>query len=94
MWQPLELPYFKDSTYLPGPLPTTQEIEASNMVFLDHGHRKVVVVGKDFLVKYGPSVSQNEGEVLVFLEENLPAVPAPRLYATYRKDNAVYLIMQ
>ncbi|KAL4791458.1 hypothetical protein BDV19DRAFT_381556 [Aspergillus venezuelensis] len=36
-------------------------------------------------------IRENEGQTLLFLEK-YPSVPAPRLYAMYRKDDTLYLL--
>lgn len=93
-----ELPFFRDPGQLPCPLPTSEEIRAGTIVPTkrecypgDYGH--VAIVGEHFVVKYGRYIRENEGHTLLFLEK-YPSVPAPRLYAMYRKDDILYLVMQ
>jgi aminoglycoside phosphotransferase (APT) family kinase protein len=52
-----------------------------------------VVVKKTFVVKYGTHVCENEGNALLFIEEQL-RIPAPRLYAMYREGRTLYLVME
>ncbi|EIT80756.1 kinase-like domain-containing protein [Aspergillus flavus] len=93
-----KLPFFRDLNQLPCPLPTTEDIEAgtilptkSERISGDHGH--VAVVGDHFVVKYGQFILENEGHALLLLEK-YPSIPVPRLYAMYRKDDILYLVMQ
>jgi hypothetical protein len=58
----------------------------------DPRHGRVVLVKGSFVVKYGTLVTGNEGHALLFLEKH-PFIPAPRLYAMYREDNRLYIIM-
>lgn len=95
----VQLPYFRNPNQLPRALPTTKDIKAGcvvptnreNFISGDRGH--VVVVGDCFLVKYGPYIRENEGYALLFLEK-YPFIPAPQLYAMYREDGILYLVMQ
>ena len=48
----------------------------------------------DFVVKFGSSTREREGQTLLFLEKYAPQVPAPRLYAMYREDGDLFIIMQ
>jgi hypothetical protein len=89
------LPYFCDPANLPDALPTLSEIEmaTSNLPTIrDPRHGRIVLVKGCFVVKYGTLVTENEGHALLFLEKH-PFIPAPRLYAMYREDNKLYLIM-
>ena len=70
-------------TYLPGPLPTSSQIRESPTII--HGvdpyaDKRVVIIGP-YIVKYGKGFSLLEGQNLLFIEENFPKVPAPKLYA-------------
>lgn len=94
----IQLPYFRNPDQLPCPLPTTKEIKAGRVVptnrehfSTDHGH--VAVVGDCFAVKYGRYIRENEGYALLLLEK-YPSIPAPQLYAMYREDEVLYLVMQ
>ena len=90
---PTPLPYFCDPANLPDALPTPGEIEiaTSNLPTIrDPRHGRIVLVKGCFVVKYG--TLENEGHALLFFEKH-PFIPAPRLYAMYREDNKLYLIM-
>lgn len=96
MWPPIALPFLRDSTSLPSPLPSKADIENSTIVLRhDTSYHKVVVVGQHFLVKYGRGVEQREGDTLYFIEHNLK-ISAPRLYAMYREESNgwLYIIME
>ena len=96
MWQPVSLPYVRERDFLPAPLPTQEQIETSTRDLRpDPGRRRAVAVGQHFLVKYGPSIDQREGDTLLFVEQHLK-IPAPRLYAMYRDERTawVYIIME
>ncbi|PGH12248.1 hypothetical protein AJ79_04428 [Helicocarpus griseus UAMH5409] len=91
------LPYFSDASTLSGPLPTQQEIETATNTLPTIQHLeydgRIVLIREQSVVKYGRYVPENEGQVLLFIERNL-SIPAPRLYAMYRKEEKAYLIMQ
>ncbi|OOF96678.1 hypothetical protein ASPCADRAFT_167731 [Aspergillus carbonarius ITEM 5010] len=92
----LHLPYCREIFLLPGPLPEQYEIEQATKV-LPTTHSpasgdRVVVVRDLYVVKYGPTVSENEGHALRYLEQEF-SVPVPRLHAMYRIENKVYLVM-
>ncbi len=93
-WIPIKLPYFKESKFLPAPLPTTQEIEASTAILGERSAQKITAVGPYFVAKYGPGTSQIEGENLLFIERNIPTISVPRLYTIYRENNKLYIVME
>ncbi len=82
---PTKLPYYRESALLPAPLPTTQEIEASTAFLGERSAQKIAAIGPYFVAKYGPGTSQTEGENLLFIEQNTPTIPVPRLYAMYHE---------
>ncbi|RNJ55134.1 hypothetical protein D7B24_009001 [Verticillium nonalfalfae] len=90
------LPWIRDKNELPGALPTTAEIEATTGEFpsiFDSSARRTVLVNEHFVVKYGRFVFENEGHALLFLDP-VHGVPAPRLYAMYRENEKLYIIME
>ena len=93
----ISLPFFRNSSELPAPLPTKQEIHDSATILKGTetwATQKVVVVGQHFLVKYGSRTSQIEGDNLLFIEQNL-RIPAPRLYAMWQElDGVMYIVME
>ncbi|RAH65644.1 aminoglycoside phosphotransferase family protein [Aspergillus aculeatinus CBS 121060] len=92
---PFCLPYYRDTGELPAPLPDQNEIAQATCTLpkrSDYGGR-LVVIRDTFVVKYGPLVTENEGYALLFVEERLN-IAAPRLYAMYRDQDTLYLIME
>ncbi|KNG85603.1 phosphotransferase enzyme family protein [Aspergillus nomiae NRRL 13137] len=92
---PFSLPYYRDAGQLPGPLPDQNEIEQATQTLperSDYGRRLVVIRDK-YVVKYGPLVNENEGYALLFVEKRLN-IPAPRLYAMYRDQDTLYIVME
>ncbi|KAK4096464.1 hypothetical protein N658DRAFT_501566 [Parathielavia hyrcaniae] len=95
---PQTLPYFCDASELPGPLPSLSEIEAADHTLpgiYDRRYQRIVAVRERFVVKYGvaPWVFENEGHALLLLQKH-PSIPVPRLYAMYRKDKRLFLVME
>lgn len=89
------LPYYRDATQLPGPLPNQNEIGGATRTLpkgSDYGGRLVVIRDK-YVVKYGPLVTENEGHALLFVEKRLK-IAAPRLYAMYRDNDTLYIVME
>lgn len=67
------LPYYQDAGQLPEPLPDQNEIEQATQTLpkgSDYGGR-LVIMGDKYVVKYGPLMTENEGYVLLFVEERL-----------------------
>ncbi|PIG80463.1 hypothetical protein AARAC_001668, partial [Aspergillus arachidicola] len=92
MWKPAVVP-FQNSQPLPT-LPTTDEVRACTNVLWETIASMVVAVNDDIIVKHGGGVNEWEGQALVYLEQHVPEVPAPRLYAMYYDSNQLFLIMQ
>jgi len=93
----IQLPYFRNPDQLPYPLPTAKDIKEATVIptnrEFDSYRGHVVVVEDRFVVKYGGTVRENEGYALLVLEK-YPSIPAPRLYAMYREDDVLYLVME
>lgn len=90
------LPWIRNQNELPAPLPTEAQIESATTEFpsiFDAASRRTVLVDNLFVVKYGPAVFENEGHALL-LVEGCPNVPSPRLYAMYREEEKLYIIME
>ncbi|WEW57304.1 hypothetical protein PRK78_002769 [Emydomyces testavorans] len=97
------LPYFRDASLLPGPLPTDEEIETASKLPTIRQPRfsRLVLVRNKFVVKYGVPYTnaENEGNAMLFIEQNLD-IPAPLLYAMYwkrpkgEKRDWLYIIME
>ncbi|KAK6810958.1 hypothetical protein RU639_013221 [Aspergillus parasiticus] len=92
MWKPVVVP-LQNSQPLPT-LPTTDEIRACTNILWETMAAKIVTVNDNIVVKYGGGVNEWEGQALVYLEQHVPEVPAPRLYAMYYDSNQLMLIMQ
>jgi hypothetical protein len=92
----LEFCFIRDSKDLPSPLPSSKQVREApdniQEIDVDAG-RRVVIVGP-YLVKYGKYASPLEGLNLLFLEQTLPDIPAPKLYAMWREGNEVFLVME
>ncbi|KAL3261855.1 hypothetical protein ABHI18_003342 [Aspergillus niger] len=93
MWEPVALP-FQSSHPLPTPLPTINEIRACTNVLWEARGSKVVAVNNNIVVKCGVRVATWEGQALIYLEQCVPEVPAPRLYAMYYESDDLFIIMQ
>ncbi|PVH83758.1 kinase-like protein [Cadophora sp. DSE1049] len=95
---PTPLPYRRDTNDLPAELPSTEEILASTEILKGveaWADRKVVGVGKHFIVKYGAHNDQLEGDNLLFIERQQLGALAPRLYAMWRNDDGIlFLVME
>ncbi|KAI2034111.1 hypothetical protein LOZ47_005199 [Ophidiomyces ophidiicola] len=59
------LPYFRDASLLPGPLPTDEEIEAATTTLpsiRDPKYGRIVLIRNKFVVKYGRTLIHVENE--------------------------------
>ncbi|KAJ5087482.1 phosphotransferase enzyme family protein [Penicillium angulare] len=88
-------PYYRDAGQLPGPLPDQNEIEQETKTISRDSvfGARIVLIRDTYVVKYGSHVNENEGHALLFIEKEL-RIPAPRLYAMYRHQNDVYIVME
>ncbi|KAK8062023.1 hypothetical protein PG994_008389 [Apiospora phragmitis] len=64
------LPYFAAPVSLPAPLPSVDEIEASQDVLKHSWSHRVVRVGTHYIVKYGVGVQMIEGENMLFVKQS------------------------
>jgi len=95
----IDLPYFRDPQELPRPLPTSGESRAAEIIPTKRENYgsyfgRVSIIREYFIIKHGRYIKENEGTALLFLENYCPSVPAPRLYAMYRENGILYLVMQ
>lgn len=74
------LPYLASD--IPCALPTNAEIEGSEVVLSAYGNRKVVRVGRHFVVKYGEGIDIIEGENMLYVQ-NATTIAVPKVYALY-----------
>lgn len=99
----LEILFIRDPKDLPSPLPSSKQIrdtpnnvpgtgDTAYNTSSDAGKR--VVVSGSYVVKYGKYVRPLEGLNLLFLEQNLPRIPAPKLYAMWREGEECFLVME
>ena len=98
---PVKLPYYRDASELPGPLPTSIEIRDAlkselslrRSAWGDAGG--VCIIRGIYVVKFGVEVTENEGNALLFVEKYFN-ISAPRLYAMYRNPltGPLYLVME
>jgi aminoglycoside phosphotransferase len=74
-------------------LPTVSEVAASVDVIYECAMNGTRVVGvRDYVVKYGPHISNSEADSLVFVQANT-RLPVPRVFATFSHDNKNYIVM-
>lgn len=85
-WTLVSLPFTVPASQLPGSLPTEEEIlKSTNVLSSEYSSTLVVGVGPHFVAKHGESVSEVEGQTLLFLEQyRNKSLAVPTLYAMYR----------
>ncbi|KAK3065207.1 hypothetical protein LTS18_005993 [Coniosporium uncinatum] len=96
MIEPVKLPYYRDPASLPSALPTATEIENATATLpsnRDPRYNGRIVIVREYVVKVGTRVMENEGNVLLFIEQHL-SIPAPRLQAMYRSNGKLHIVMQ
>ena len=91
MWQPVALPFQNDN--IPA-LPDVDEIRRCTAILKERSYSKVVAVNDKIVMKFGGGIEAWEGQALLYLEREVPSVPAPRLYAIYQDDEETFLVMQ
>jgi serine/threonine protein kinase len=79
------LPYFAPDHLLPAPLPTVADILASKTKLSAAHEAPVVRVGEHFAVKFGQGVLLQEGENMLFVQQN-SSVPVPKVYAIFHDE--------
>ncbi|KUI71218.1 hypothetical protein VM1G_07101 [Cytospora mali] len=91
----MSLPYFANASSLPAPLPTDDDLESAEPLpsIYPPEFRCNVCVKDVFVVKYGSGVKENEGWALLALER-FPSIPSPKLYAMYRREDKLYIVMK
>ena len=70
------------ATDIPYDLPTIAEIQDPEDVVSGYGNRKVVRVGRQFVVKYGKAIDIIEGENMLYVQRNT-TVAVPEVYTLY-----------
>ena len=70
------------ATDIPCALPTNAEIEESEVVLSAYSNRKVVRVGRHFVVKYGEGIDIIEGENMLYVRK-ATTITVPKVYALY-----------
>lgn len=94
MGNDVNLPYIRNPEGLPVKLPPTKQIrEAANIVSQRTG-QTIVTIGTELFVKYGRATSEREGQTLLYIEEKLPKLPVPRLYAMYYDHDDLFIVME
>jgi len=100
----MDIPFLRDDL-LPDAIPTIETIRSAESIFTGReksAFRRVVAIGKHFLVKYG-RIQPIEAQNLLFLEHHLPEIPAPRLFALweepgpfneYHTDSYLVMVME
>lgn len=91
MWQPVTLPYRSENAPL---LPTANEIRRCRQVLGERSAVKIVAVSEQVVVKFGGALDVSEGQALIYLEQHVPDVPAPRLHAMYYDCMQLFLVME
>lgn len=90
---PVALPYYRNPASLPGPLPTPAEMLNAPPSARNFGPGGGICRVRSYVVKFGTSATENEGNALLFAERHLK-VPAPRLCAMYRACGVLYVVME
>ena len=80
---------------IPCALPTNAEIEESSDVISAFTERRLVRVGKHFVVKYGRGIAIIEGENMLFVQK-MTKINVPKVYALYTEPTTKknYIVME
>jgi aminoglycoside phosphotransferase (APT) family kinase protein len=75
-------------------LPTPEEVESSKDILFQcvAGGCRVIGIGNDIVVKYGPRVKMAEADSLAFVGANT-TLPVPKLLGTYIHNDITYIVM-
>lgn len=95
MWKPASLPYVREDLdlYVPQSLPTADDCRACSAALQQEGASRVFFT-EYYVVKYGGAVYPNEGQALLYLEDHIPEVPAPRLLSMFQDAKQTFIIME
>jgi tRNA A-37 threonylcarbamoyl transferase component Bud32 len=58
-----------------------------------NGSRKVLRIGANVVVKFGPKVILAEAEAVMYIRNNT-TIPVPKILDAYSKDGSNYIIME
>lgn len=86
------MPYHRPHRPDQEPLPTSDQIRDTTNILGLRTTQTIIAVGS-YVVKYGRSTSEVEGQNLLYIENRLPFIRAPRLQAMYLEGQELYLIM-
>jgi Phosphotransferase enzyme family len=75
-------------------LPTPEQVAASEDVLYEcvMGTSRIVGIGNDVIVKYGPRVQSIEADSLAFVGAHT-TLPTPKLIGTYNDNGITYIVM-
>jgi serine/threonine protein kinase len=62
-------------------------------VLASNGSRKVLRIGANVVVKFGPKVILAEAEAVMYIRNNT-TIPVPKILDAYSKDGSNYIIME
>jgi serine/threonine protein kinase len=76
------------------PLPTPAEVAASKDILFEcrMGGTRVVGIGNEVVIKYGPRVRTSEADSLSFVSQHT-ALPVPKVLGTYTHKDTFYIVM-
>lgn len=55
--------------------------------------RKVLKIGSDLVVKFGPGIDLTEAQTMMFIRDNT-TIPVPRILDAYHEDGSNYMVME
>jgi len=79
------LPYYAPAGVLPAPLPTMDEIRASETGWFRLFGARIVRVNEHFVVKHGPDVQLQEGQNMLFVRQ-ATSIRVPTVYALFHDE--------
>lgn len=91
---PASIPFTRSSELGPAKLPTVTETRTSHAVISRRTGQTIVAATPEIVVKFGRSTKVREGQTLLFLEQCVPKLPAPRLYAMFYDTGDLFILME
>jgi hypothetical protein len=75
-------------------LPTPEQVAASEDVLFEcvMGTSRIVGIGNDVIVKYGPRVQSIEADSLAFVDAHTTLL-TPKLLGTYKHNDITYIVV-
>jgi tRNA A-37 threonylcarbamoyl transferase component Bud32 len=71
----------------------TEDDLAQGAILASNTARKVLKIGANMVVKFGPEVNLTEADAIMYIRDNT-TIPVPRIFDAFKKDGKNYIVME